>query len=1001
MRLRGVCALLAIGVLALMISGCSGPGSVGFADRQKARDEFLQKIRQERLERQRLEEEKLRLAERQRMEAEKRERERLETLSSIVWDSSGGRQSSFSREGTFPDLLQRITDSRDYSLAFSQDGTAVLMDEKRWDVSSGGLRTLSSTDLPSGAVVQAPSGTHFLFFPYEEKVFDRQTRSFLIKKPAAELWDCKGEKPLHIYEGVDKSAQFRSVFSSDSKKFLISYPEGMLKLFDVKTGKFIRTFQNREYKHLSEVAFSNDAKRLAAGVVSWGLLVWDVDTGKLSRTCLDVFNDGRIGRTINALSFSPDGKQILAAGSTYVSTRGGEGVRQAGLATLIDARSGKVLKRFERDYPIEAVAFSSDGKMLAIGGGQQESSYSGKEEKGYLSLWEIGTGKLLYDFPVKEMVSAVAFSPDGRTVASSSRDGTKLWSVQAHQYRKLSSFSLLSVLVEKRLTEQLETFRELPGELTKDLERLREKKMEPPTLVKGEFEKSADFEVRKGRARVEYENSVARHNEEIGKLERRIAEYLAERSTLPQWQQNQIVEQSFFDVFGRAVVSNVRYEADTEAFFADLTSDRSSAKDFKRTIALRKAVPPAQARELKALLEKSAARVRFSFTGEEFAWAGCDLVVGAETYAATLMDKGYRPSQVATSMSSPTNTQSISLDELKAKSPGAVSPVSFSEDPEIARLSKLLMAERQKKANRQAQKAEVARLEAELADLLATRGGDSVPGELYRKLLAGLPRSGKETNGVAVIIGNRDYATHHPDLPNVKYAQNDAKAMKEYVTKTLGYPEQQVFVIEDATKAELESQLGSATNVHGWLKRRVKPGETEVLVYYSGHGMPGLESGKVFLAPVNADPNMIEVTGYSLDVLYRNLDALQAKKTTVVIDACFSGGSGAGAVIQNASSIGVRVKPPQSKSSSALVLTAAGPDQVASWDDEARMGLMTRHFIEGATGVADRDHDGRVTAQEMDRYLSDEVAERARSIYGRYQSPQASGPLDRILSVLR
>ena len=39
----------------------------------------------------------------------------------------------------------------------------------------------------------------------------------------------------------------------------------------------------------------------------------------------------------------------------------------------------------------------------------------------------------------------------------------------------------------------------------------------------------------------------------------------------------------------------------------------------------------------------------------------------------------------------------------------------------------------------------------------------------------------------------------------------------------------------------------------------------------------------------------------------------------------------------------------------AVVLTAAGTNQVASWDHEARLGLFTRYVLEGLAGAADRD----------------------------------------------
>ena len=80
-------------------------------------------------------------------------------------------------------------------------------------------------------------------------------------------------------------------------------------------------------------------------------------------------------------------------------------------------------------YEVYSVAFSPDGKTLASGGG-----YLGPDLKpGEIPLWDVGSGKVLTTLKGHTGgVWSLAFSPDGKALASASADKTvKLWDVAA------------------------------------------------------------------------------------------------------------------------------------------------------------------------------------------------------------------------------------------------------------------------------------------------------------------------------------------------------------------------------------------------------------------------------------------------------------------------------------------------------------------------------------------------------------------------------------------
>lgn len=248
-------------------------------------------------------------------------------------------------------------------------------------------------------------------------------------------------------------------------------------------------------------------------------------------------------------------------------------------------------------------------------------------------------------------------------------------------------------------------------------------------------------------------------------------------------------------------------------------------------------------------------------------------------------------------------------------------------------------------------------------------------------------------NGVAVIIGNRNYASKGKNIPNVDYAHNDAELMKRYVIDTLGYDPANIIFVKDATQADMISIFGSPSDHRGKLNNWVKRGVSDVVVFYSGHGAPSLKNGKGYILPVDADPMTIELNGYKLDLFYENLAKVEARNKTVIIDACFSGASQNGSVITNASSIALREKAdPATLVDDTTVFTASGPDEIASWDTQLRTGLLTGHFLRGLSGEADATEfgngDGQITAGEMRRYLESEVSYAARRNYGRDQHPQ-------------
>ncbi|MCC5666113.1 hypothetical protein LC653_19845 [Nostoc sp. CHAB 5784] len=190
-------------------------------------------------------------------------------------------------------------------------------------------------------------------------------------------------------------------FSPDGKTLASSSSDYTIKLWNLETGKEIRTLTGHD-NDVKSVSFSPDGKTLASGSGDNTIKLWNLETGKEIRTLTGHDN------WVFSVSFSPDGK-TLASGSGDATIK------------LWNLETGKEIRTLTgHDNWVLSVSFSPDGKTLA----------SGSEDK-TIKLWNLETGKEIHTLTGHDNpVYSVSFSPDGKTLASGSVDKTiKLWNL--------------------------------------------------------------------------------------------------------------------------------------------------------------------------------------------------------------------------------------------------------------------------------------------------------------------------------------------------------------------------------------------------------------------------------------------------------------------------------------------------------------------------------------------------------------------------------------------
>ncbi|MBM4135119.1 MAG: caspase family protein, partial [Nitrospira sp.] len=158
----------------------------------------------------------------------------------------------------------------------------------------------------------------------------------------------------------------------------------------------------------------------------------------------------------------------------------------------------------------------------------------------------------------------------------------------------------------------------------------------------------------------------------------------------------------------------------------------------------------------------------------------------------------------------------------------------------------------------------------------------------------------KKVNGYAVVIGIEQY---REKLPKADFADRDAKLVGEYLTKMMGYPEENV-VVRTNDKASMNDFV---KYLESWLPSNVEK-NSSVFIYYSGHGAPNPRTGDAYLVPYDGDPSFIDSTGYPVKRLYAALDKLPVNDVTVVLDSCFSGAGGRSVLAEGARPMVLSVK---------------------------------------------------------------------------------------------